>query len=72
MSVLQISVIRPCLVVPQIASFSSFEARKATFLLALIWIASPVAGLQPMRAARLRTCRMPRPPSRCARPFSDA
>ena len=27
-------------------------ARKATFLLALIWIGSPVAGLRPMRAAR--------------------
>jgi len=39
----------------QIDSLSSFEARKATFLLALIWIASPVAGLRPMRAARLRT-----------------
>src|SRR5690242_199137 len=29
----------------QIASLSSLEARKATFLLALIWMASPVAGL---------------------------
>src|SRR5580704_6122536 len=37
----------------QIASLSSLEARKATFLLALIWMASPVAGLRPMRAARL-------------------
>ena len=27
-------------------------ARKATFLLALIWIGSPVIGLRPMRAAR--------------------
>ena len=34
-------------------------ARKATFLLALILMASPVAGLRPMRAAHLRTCRMP-------------
>jgi hypothetical protein len=34
---------------------------KATFLLALMWIVSPVAGLRPMRAARLRTCRMPSP-----------
>src|SRR5579884_2332130 len=40
---------------PQIASFNSLDARNATFLLALIWIASPVAGLRPMRAARLRT-----------------
>jgi hypothetical protein len=39
----------------QMASLSSFEARKATFLLALIWMASPVAGLRPMRAARFRT-----------------
>ena len=39
----------------QTASLSSFAARKATFLLALIWIGSPVAGLRPMRAARLRT-----------------
>jgi hypothetical protein len=39
----------------------SFDARKATFLLALILIASPVAGLRPMRAGRLRTCRMPSP-----------
>ena len=31
----------------QIASLSSLEARKATFLLALIWICSPVAGLRP-------------------------
>src|SRR5262249_23404348 len=48
----------------QIASFNSLAARKATFLLALIWIGSPVAGLRPMRAARLRTCRMPRPTMR--------
>ena len=34
-------------------------ARKATFLLALIWMASPAAGLRPMRAVRLRTWRMP-------------
>jgi hypothetical protein len=39
----------------QIASLSSLAARNATFLLALILIGSPVAGLRPMRAARLRT-----------------
>src|SRR5262252_9625524 len=39
----------------QTASLSSLAARKATFLLALILIGSPVAGLRPMRAARLRT-----------------
>ena len=37
------------------ASLSSFEERSAIFLLALISICSPVAGLRPMRAARLRT-----------------
>ena len=39
----------------QTASLSSLAARNATFLLALILIGSPVAGLRPMRAARLRT-----------------
>src|SRR3984893_16014200 len=53
----------------QTASFNSLEARKATFLLALIWIGSPVAGLRPMRAARLRTCRMPKPTMRMRSPF---
>src|SRR5207302_3837230 len=48
---------------------SSLETRKATFLLALILIASPVAGLRPMRAARLRTCRMPSPFRRMRAPF---
>src|SRR5499425_3000642 len=53
----------------QIDSLSSLAARKATFLLALIWIGSPVAGLRPIRAARLRTTRMPRPPMRMRSPF---
>src|SRR6202165_4024743 len=53
----------------QTASLSFLAARKATFLLALMWIASPVAGLRPMRAARLRTCRMPRPTMRMRSPF---
>ena len=52
------------LVSRQTDSLSSLAGRKATFLLALIWIGSPVAGLRPMRAARLRTTRMPRPPMR--------
>jgi hypothetical protein len=39
----------------QTASFNSLAARNATFLLALIWIGSPVAGLRPMRAARFLT-----------------
>src|ERR1700676_2865505 len=42
-------------------SLSSFAARKATFLLALIWIGSPVAGLRPDRAALCLTSRVPRP-----------
>ena len=41
----------------QTASLSSLLARKATFLLALIWIGSPVSGLRPMQAARFLTCR---------------
>jgi hypothetical protein len=41
--------------------FSSLAGRKAIFLLALISIASPVAGFLPIRAARFRTWRMPRP-----------
>src|SRR5215472_5952426 len=55
----------PC----QIAAFNSFAARKAIFLLALILMASPVAGLRPMRAGRLRTCKMPRPLMRMRRPL---
>src|SRR6201996_6009609 len=51
------------------ASFSSLEARNATFLEALILIASPVAGLRPMRGPRLRTTRMPRPFRRMRAPF---
>src|SRR5262245_66249869 len=51
------------------ASFKSFAARKAIFLLALILMASPVAGLRPIRAGRLRTCRMPRPPILMRLPF---
>src|SRR5689334_3395016 len=51
------------------ASLSSLAARKATFLLALMWMVSPVAGLRPSRAARLRTWRMPSPPMRIRSPF---
>src|SRR3712207_6877395 len=36
---------------------------------ALIFTGSPVCGLRPMRAARLRTCRMPRPDRRILSPF---
>jgi hypothetical protein len=37
------------------ASFSSLAGRNAIFLLALILMASPVAGFRPIRAARFRT-----------------
>jgi hypothetical protein len=47
----------------------SLAARNATFLLALILIASPVAGLRPMRAPRFLTCKMPRPAIRIRSPF---
>jgi hypothetical protein len=45
----------------QIAIFKSLAARNATFLLALILIASPVIGLRPMRAAGLRATKMTSP-----------
>ncbi len=51
------------------ASFSSLAGRNATFLLALILIASPVAGFRPILAARFRTWRMPRPVRRILSPF---
>src|SRR5260370_28319336 len=53
----------------QTASLRSLDARNATFLLALILIGSPVAGLRPIRAARWRTCRMPSPTRRRRLPF---
>jgi hypothetical protein len=54
------------------ASFSSFAGRNAIFLLALILMASPVAGVRPILAARFRTRRTPRPVSRFCRPSSEA
>ena len=51
------------------ASFSFLAGRKAIFLLALILIASPVAGFRPILAARFRTWRMPRPVRRILSPF---
>jgi hypothetical protein len=53
----------------QSAILSSLVARKATFLLALMWICSPVAGLRPIRAARFRTIRIPRPAIFTRSPF---
>jgi len=49
-------------VLRQIASLSSFAARNATLRLALIWTASPVAGLRPIRAGRSFNSMMPKPP----------
>ena len=51
------------------ASFSSLAGRNATFLLALILMASPVAGFRPIRAARLRTWSIPIPVRRTLSPF---
>src|SRR6516164_5530852 len=51
------------------ASFKSLAARNATFLLALNLIASPVAGLRPMRAARFLTCKIPSPEILIRSPF---
>ena len=51
------------------ASFNSLAGRKATFLLAAIWMVSPVAGLRPCRAGRSFTSRMPRPFIRMRSPF---
>src|SRR4051812_39169044 len=51
------------------ASFNSLDGRKATFLLALILITSPVAGFRPMRAPRFFTCKIPRPEIRIFSPF---
>src|SRR5262252_6261816 len=56
----------------QIASLRPFATRNATFfdaLLALILISSPVAGLRPLRAGRIRTCRTPRLGMRILLPF---
>src|ERR1051326_6086513 len=53
----------------QTDSLSSLAGRKAIFLLALILMASPVAGLRPMRAGRLRTWKMPSAGMRILSPF---
>ena len=51
------------------ASFSSLAARNAILLLALILMASPVAGFRRIRAARFRTWRMRRPVRPTLLPF---
>src|SRR3546814_3021533 len=43
------------------ASFSALPALKAGFFAAAIWISSPVRGLRPVRAARARTSKVPKP-----------
>lgn len=53
----------------QTASFSSLAGRKATFLLAAIWIVAPVAGLRPVRASRWRTSNVPIPLIRIRSPL---
>jgi hypothetical protein len=56
---------------PYTASFSSLAGRDAIFLLALILMASPVAGFHPILAARFRTWRMPKPVRRILAPCSS-
>jgi|ERR1700677_4464841 hypothetical protein len=53
-----------------ITSFNSFDGRHAIFLLGLIWMASPVAGSRPIRAARFYSVRMPRLVGRILSPAS--
>jgi hypothetical protein len=53
----------------ELAAFSSLAGRNAIFLLALILMASPVAGFRPILAARFRTWRMPRPVRRILSPL---
>src|ERR1700685_1049946 len=46
---------------PRIASFAALATRNFTTRLALIWMASPVLGLRPMRAARSLRTSLPMP-----------
>jgi hypothetical protein len=45
------------------ASFAALATRNFTTRLAAIWMVSPVFGLRPMRAARLRSTSLPMPGS---------
>src|SRR4051812_35410244 len=54
---------------PQTASFNSFAALNAIFLLAAISIGAPVPGFLPLRAGRDRTSSIPRPVSLILSPF---
>ena len=60
---------RRCAEGAQSASLRSRATRNATFLLALILMGSPVAGLRPVRAARFLTWRIPSPLSLTLAPF---
>ena len=50
----------PNLRAPEITSFKPFAGKKRTFLLALIWIDSPVNGLRPLRAGRSTFLNLPK------------
>ena len=54
---------------PFTATFSAAPALNAGTLAALILIASPVLGLRPARAARLRTSKVPKPTRATLSPF---
>jgi len=54
---------------PLTAVFSAVPALNAGALDALILIGAPVAGLRPLRAARLRTSNVPNPTSATLSPF---
>src|SRR5690606_29992067 len=53
-------------------SLSSLPILKRTFLLALMVIVAPVAGLRPLRAARLETLKLPKPGTCTRSPFLSA
>ena len=57
---------------PFTAALSVAPALNAGTLEALIFNASPVAGLRPARAARLRTSKVPKPTSATLSPFFSA
>jgi len=54
---------------PFTAVFSGVPALNAGTLAALIFNSAPVCGLQPVRAARLRTSKVPKPTSATGSPF---
>src|SRR6185437_13960473 len=54
------------------ASFSALPALNAGTFDALILMVTPVRGLRPVRAARLRTTKVPKPTSETSSPFFSA